>query len=135
MEFVDGMFIPSSITHTIHYYLLSGASEKDLVHLMDREKVFFFIKYMLEKRLGKILSLKFTVSIAGDNIVIKLKRVQTPSHVYDVDGRIVIDPHISSITLSVHVKTAYHVRGEVKKYLEDGVVHMDSGDVEVRFYT
>lgn len=131
---MDGIFIPTSISNTIHYYLLSGASEKDLVYVMDREKVFFFIKYMLEKRFGRILSMRFTVNISGEGIVIRLTRIQTDNHVYEVDGRVIVNPYNSSINLSLTVKNVRNNKVYVKKYIEDGVCSLNPEYVEIKYY-
>jgi hypothetical protein len=133
-KLVDGVVMPPSVSNVIHYYLLSGASKEEILEVLDREKVLFFLRYLLEKHLGKVLSIEATLSVEKDRIVIGIRRIHTETSIYTVSGTFTINPITSTANLELEIRDVSYSPVKPKKLIEDGMYRVKGGVIEIRYY-
>ena len=132
---VDGIFIPASVSDSLQYYLFYGINESDLLPILDREKIYFMVRYMLSKHFGDILGFKFIPKVTPHYIALAIKEVTTKDKKYVVDGEIRINPFNSSMHTDLKLVGEEDSNIRFSKPLEEGVANiLNNKEIEVRFY-
>lgn len=130
----DSMAIPYSVANMIHLYLFTTSNVKDVVEALDRELVFFFLKYMLEKHFGRLYLLRGELELDHEAVALKISEVVTEKGRYAVNGRAVLDIPHSSLVVSAEVISLEPVAVSVKKVLDYGIVSVGGKEVAIKYY-
>jgi len=131
----DSITIPYSVANMIHLYLFTTSKVKDIVEALDREMVFFFLKYMLEKHFGRLYLLRGELELNHEAVALKISEVVTEKGRYTVNGRAVIDIPHSSLVVSAEVTGFEPTAISVKKVLDNGIVSVSNKEIAIKYFT
>lgn len=132
---VDGLFIPASVGNALHYYIIYGVKEEELVPILEREKLLFFVRYILGKHFGNVLSFRFAPRIKRGCVELNISEVRVPGRTYHLKGVVKLKPQTASLLMEVEVEGVEEDSRLVgKRVLEEGVVEKSGNTYEARFY-
>jgi len=132
----DAMAIPTSVSNTVHLYLLVTKNAKDITELLDEEGIFFYIKHMLEKHFGRILYWKGKLELNRNNVLITISEIATNERRYIVDGSVTLDTKHSVIVMLINVVSEEPAKVSVSRIVDSGIMLTeDSGEITIKYFT
>lgn len=127
-------FIPFSVGTTIQFFIVQNITDDDLLDIMKKERIFFMVRYILSKRLGDVISFKFSPKIDRGTIM-ELREVTTRTKKYLVDGHVYLDTFRSVLVADINILREEPIDVVPVSPLEEELVAKKSENVyEVVFY-
>lgn len=127
------IFIPQSVAHVLQLHLYTGLTPREAVEILDREGVFIFLRYILERTFNPLYGVRGRVKVLNSSIVFEVLEIDADKR-YDVRGRVVVDPHRASLYVDLVVVGAKELKTDSKKPVDTYVVSVFDDIVELRFY-